>query len=398
MAVDAAGDVFIADQGNGVIAKVDPSGNLSIVAGIGNVDYDLGCTGTPPAAGPATEAGLCEPTGVAVDASGNVYIADSGNQVIEKVDPSGDLTILAGTEFGCDGLPTTGPATQASLCWPAGVAVDAAGNIYIADTDAGVIAKVDPSGNLTVIAGDDNGGFDGCDGSVPSPGPAADDSLCYPQGLAVDAAGNVYIADTENGVIEKVDLSGNLTILAGVGNRDFEDGCFGSPPTPGPATDATLCYPTGVAADSAGNVYIADQGHNVIEEVSSSGGETTGASAYDTSIVAPSADITATGTVDYSFYADDSCTGTAAATDTEAVADDGTVPNSATTAALPAGGYSYEAVYSGDSNYVARLHPVSLSPSPQPRRLSRLLSTTSPPAPPGPAARRAVLRPTTLRF
>ena len=363
VAVDAAGNVYIADTDNQVIEKVTPAGFLTIVAGSG-FSNNAGCTGAPTSPGPATQVNLCYPSDVAVDAAGNVYIVDTDNLVIDKVTPDGNLTVLAGTGYstdeGCTGVPpSSGPATQANLCYPVGVAVDAVGNVYIADTSDDAIEKVDPSGNLTILAG---GGINGC-GSVSS-GPAIGASLCYPQGVAVDSAGNVYIADTLNNLIEKVDPSGNLTIIAGGGsvgdnscNRDGVNSSHGaSSPgsdtqSSGPATDVALCRPAGVATDAAGNVYIADQGNNLIEEVSEVAGPTAGASANDSSVVTPSGSLTATGTVAYSLYANDSCTGTPTATDTENLNDDGTVPNSVSSAALDAGSYSYEATYSGDSNY-----------------------------------------------
>ena len=141
--------------------------------------------------GPAIDARLAFPTGVAVDGAGNLYIADSRNHRIRKVDSSGTITTIAGTGelgFGGDG----GPATDARLAAPTGVAVDGAGNLYIADSDNQRIRKVDSSGTITTIAGSGEPGFSG-DG-----GPASEGRLAFPTGVATDGAGNVYIADTDN--------------------------------------------------------------------------------------------------------------------------------------------------------------------------------------------------------
>ncbi len=259
VAVDAAGNVYIADAGNGVIEKVTPGGDLSVIAGGG---------ATPPSTtpGPATSAALSFPSGVAVDANGNVYIADAGNNVIEKVTPDGDLSVIAGG--GATPPSTTpGPATSAQLISPSGVAVDAAGNVHIADTGNNVIEKVTPDGDLSVIAG---GG-----GTLPSTtsGPATSALLNGPRGVAVDTAGNVYIADTGNNFVEVVDfVSGRISLLAGGGGTTPQasqasnswDGHFGL------GTNIALNGPRGVAVDASGIVYIADTGNNVIERVTSS--------------------------------------------------------------------------------------------------------------------------------
>ncbi len=246
VALDDSGNVYIADSENNVIEKVTPSGTLSIFAGNG--------TAGPPTSGPATSSNLNGPTDVAVDSVGNVYIADSANHVIEKVTPSGTLSVIAGN--GVEGPPTAGPAKSSSFDYPTGVAVDASNNVYVADLLNNVVEKITPSGTLSIFAGTGTSG-------VPTAGKATSSQLSYPQRVAVDASGNVYIADTRNNVVEKVTSSGTLSIIAG-------NGTYGHP-TAGPATSSKLSGPTGVAVDSAGNVVIADRDNNVVEKVTPSG-------------------------------------------------------------------------------------------------------------------------------
>ena len=176
-----------------------------------------------------TQARLNRPFGVALDGAGNLYIADSYNHRIRKVDPSGVTTTIAGSRehgFGGDGSP----ATQAQLYYPSGVALDGAGNLYIADTANHRIRKMDSSGVITTIAGTGERGFGG-DG-----GPATQARLNRPSGVTVDGAGNVYIADTWNHRIRKMDSSGVITTIAGTGERGF-GGDYG------PATQAQLNAP-----------------------------------------------------------------------------------------------------------------------------------------------------------
>jgi sugar lactone lactonase YvrE len=187
---------------------------------------------------------------VAVDRAGNVYIADSGNNIIRKVS-NGVITTFAGNGlWGYSG--ENGPATSASLAGPSGVAVDAAGNVYIADTFNNVVRKVS-NGLITTFAGNRLGGYLGDNG------PATRAELSYPYGVAVDASGSVYIADSLNDVIRKV-LNGVITTFAG-------NGTYGYSGDNGPATDAMLRQPYGVAADASGNVYIADSGNQLIRKV-----------------------------------------------------------------------------------------------------------------------------------
>jgi streptogramin lyase len=254
VAVDAAGDLFIADYENNRVREVSPSGTITTVAGGGTSGLGDG--------GPATAAELVFPSGVAVDAAGDLFIADQDNNRIRKVSPSGIITTVAGNGtygFGGDG----GPATAAELRAPGGLAVNAAGDLFIADAGNSRVRKVSPSGVITTVAGNGTDGFGG-DG-----GPATAAELTAPGGLALDAGGDLYIADVYNNRIRKVSPSGIITTVAGSGGDSEGDG--------GPATAAALIRPGGVAVGAAGNLYIADSGNVRVREVSPSGIITTAA-------------------------------------------------------------------------------------------------------------------------
>ena len=246
IAVDASDNLYIADYANNRVRKIS-AGIITTVAGSGSGGV-LGFSGD---GGPAVNALLWWPGAVAVDPAGNIYIADTWNDRIRRVS-GGTITTFAGNgsyRFSGDG----GPASSAALNQPWGVAADAAGNIYIADTWNNRIRKIS-GGTITTVAGNGNGGFSG-DG-----GPATGASLWWPAGVAIDAAGNLYIADQRNNRIRKVS-GGIITTVAGTGTGVFSgDG--------GPANAATLLNPYGLAVDSAGNLYIADNGNSRIRKVS----------------------------------------------------------------------------------------------------------------------------------
>jgi sugar lactone lactonase YvrE len=211
--------------------------------------------------GPATSATLNRPFGIAYDAAGNLYIADSKNFVIRKVDTAGKISTFAGngTQWvsGSDG--DNGPALSAEFSNPEGVAVDASGNVYVADRDENVVRKIDTTGTITLFAGSSNG-YSGYGGDG---GPATSATLDEPIGIAFDPTGNLYIADSLNEVVRQVDTSGNIHTFAGTGAPGYSgDG--------GAATSAKLQRPIGVAADAAGNIYIADNDNYVFRVVNSS--------------------------------------------------------------------------------------------------------------------------------
>ena len=254
VALDTSGALYIADRGNHRIRRVDGLGIVTTVAGNG----EIGFSGD---GGPAVEARLKLPQGMAVDGSGALYIADTWNRRIRRVDASGTITTVAGSGgrgYGGDG----GPAVRTSLNVPAGVAVDGLGNLYIAESEQNRVLRVDTSGIITTMAGNGEIGFSG-DG-----GPAVEAWLNTPLGVTVDEAGNVYIADWGNHRIRRVDGSGIITTIAGTGERGFSgDG--------GPAVEASLWHPEGVTVDGGGNLYIADWGNHRIRRVDGSGVITT---------------------------------------------------------------------------------------------------------------------------
>lgn len=242
VAVDKNGNLYIADQqlDMNCVWKVTPAGVISIVAG----DGGEGFAGD---GGAATSAELDQPGGVAVDSSGNLYIADTANQRIRKVNTAGTISTVAGIGYGGysgDG----GQATSAEINSPYAVAVDSAGNLYIADTENAAIRKVNTSGIISTLAGSNLG----CSGNYTQ---ASGSALDLPTGVAVDAGGNVYIADQYNNRASKVNLAGIMSTVAGYG-CDGTDGGYNGDGIP--ATSAELYFPGGVAADSIGNVYIAD--------------------------------------------------------------------------------------------------------------------------------------------
>ena len=232
VAVDSAGTIYIADTGNNMIRKIS-GGTITLFAGTGNANY----SGDN---GPALNAELSGPTGLALDSAGNLYIADTNNNLIRKVDKSGNITSYVGG---------TGP-TARSLNHPTGLWMDAANVLYISDTGNRRIAKF-ANNVFTNFAGNQSVGFSG-DG-----GPATRAMLNNPVGIAVDSAGNLYIADANNSRIRKVTTDGNIVTIAGKGGASYSgDG--------GLATSAGLFFPRGVAVDSGGKVYIADTQNNVV--------------------------------------------------------------------------------------------------------------------------------------
>jgi sugar lactone lactonase YvrE len=246
IALDAAGNIYIADQLNHIVRKINSSGIISTVAGNDTAGYSGDSS-------MATAARLKNPSAVAVDAAGNIYIADMGNNRIRKVHTSGMITTIAGTgAMGYNGDNI--PADSASLNHPRGVAVDAAGNVYIADENNHRVRKVKTDGTIVTIAGTGSTVYNG--DAWPSATLAA---LYRPAGVAVDKIGNVYIADQYNDRIRVVDTGNKITTVAGRLNGyccDFKL-----------ATEASLNHPTGVALDSAGNIYIADADNNRVRMV-----------------------------------------------------------------------------------------------------------------------------------
>ncbi len=255
VALDTNGNLYIADQGNQRIRRVDAAtGTISTVAGNGSAAF--GGDG-----GPATSAAISYPRGIAMDGGGNLYIADYENHRIRRVSAATGLISTAagnGTSgFGGDG----GQATSATLSYPVSVGVDSSGNLYIADTSNNRVRKVDATtGTIDTIAGNGSGAFSG-DG-----GPAISASLAFPRGLDIDSAGSVYVADTGNNRVRKIEAgTGTIHTVAGNGSYGFTgDG--------GAATGAGFNYPYDVAVDSGGNLYIADRDNGRIRKVAFASG------------------------------------------------------------------------------------------------------------------------------
>jgi sugar lactone lactonase YvrE len=228
IAVDASGKIYLADSYNNRIRTVTAAGVASTFAGNGTLGY---------AEGSALSAEFYGPNGMAVDASGNVYVADFGNNVIRKITAGGVVSTFAGN--GTAGF-VNGTSTSSEFNNPAGIAVDASGNIYVADYGNNSIRKITSAGVVTTLAGFKTGGYINATGTA-----AAFDN---PTGVAVDATGNVYVADKGNAAIRKITSAGVVTTLAG-----------------GPTQPELVNYPAGIAIDKQGNIYIADEGGRIIE-------------------------------------------------------------------------------------------------------------------------------------
>ncbi|QQS47834.1 MAG: hypothetical protein IPM66_04030 [Acidobacteriota bacterium] len=247
IAFDAQGNLYLAEAGNHRVRKITPGGLITAFAGNGM----LGNSGD---GGPAVNARLNEPTSVAVDPAGNVYIADVGNNRIRRVSPDGVITTYAGT--GIDGYSGDGgPAAEARLNLPIGVAVDRSGNLLIADAGNLRVRKVNAAtGVMTTIAGDGRVGFGG-DG-----GQATQAQFRFPFGVTVDPNGVVYVIDAADHRVRRISPDGMISTFVGTGDPGFSgDG--------GPAVDARINFPSYIRTDSAGNLYIADYSNHRIRKV-----------------------------------------------------------------------------------------------------------------------------------
>jgi sugar lactone lactonase YvrE len=304
IARDAVGNLFIADSGNNRIRKIDPQGNVTTVAGTGQQGAQDG------PGGPGGTAELWNPVGIAFDFQGNLYIADSGNNRIRKLDISGNVTTVAGNGTMAFSDGTGGAMGTAAFAFPTGVAVNSAGTVFVADKYNNRIRAIDGTGNVTTFAG--NGAMispgrgqdgtgtgatfvlpegirvdaednlyvgDSADNRVrkidplghvttlaPDGGPLQFES---PAGVALDATGNVYVADSWAYRVRKIDTTGAVTTFAGNGFHAWWDG------TGGPDGTAEFQYPSSVVADSSGNLYVTDTGNNRIRKIDASGNVTT---------------------------------------------------------------------------------------------------------------------------
>ena len=253
LTVDSKGNIYIADRINSCIRMVNTLGIISTIAGTDTVGFSGD-------GGPATAAKLDWTNGVAIDNLGNIYVSDESNRV-RKINTLGIINTVVGT--GTQGYTGDGgPATAAELNGPIGLAIDAAGNLYIADNDNNVIRKVNSVGIISTVAGHgippNNHGYAG-DG-----GQATDANLYLPYYVAVDLIGNLYISDGDNFKIRKVNSLGIITTFAG-STTATSSGMGGQ------ATAAGIGLPGGVAADTEGNVYFSDVGNCVVYKVDTSG-------------------------------------------------------------------------------------------------------------------------------
>jgi sugar lactone lactonase YvrE len=242
VAVNASGNVYVADTNNHKIRKITPDGVVTTVAGSTEGFAD----------GTGTAAQFNRPGGVVIDASGNVYVADRNNHKIRKMTPDGVVTTVAGSTPGY----ADDTSTSAQFYYPDAVAIDVSGNVYVADTYNHKIRKITPAGVVTTLAGSTNGFADGAGSSV---------KFSYPFGVAVDASGNVYVADTYNDKIRKITPDGVVTTLAG-STQGFADGT---------GSAAQFNQPIGVAVDASGNVYVADRDNHKIRKITPAGEVTT---------------------------------------------------------------------------------------------------------------------------
>ena len=240
--VDAAGNIFVADSDNNKIRRITPAGELITLAGSGESgDVD----------GVGSTAMFCNPLGICVDATGNIIVADQLNNKIRCITPAGEVSTLAGS--GAAGN-ADGVGSAASFNCPAGVCVDAAGNLYVADADNNKIRRITPAGVVCTLAGS------GSQGAADGVGSAA--SFRNPIGVCVDAAGNIIVADRGNNKIRRITPAGEVSTLAGSGVAGMADGV---------GTAASFFCPNGVSADAAGNIYVADEDNHKIRRITPAG-------------------------------------------------------------------------------------------------------------------------------
>jgi len=242
LVVDPSGNIYVADDNNNQIRKITATGLVSTLAGSDS-------TGAVDGLGAA--AYFFGPSGVACDAQGNVYVADAGNNLIRTITPAGNVTTIAGNINA--GYNNGAAITAASFNNPVSLTLDASGNIYVADLLNNVIRKIS-NGQVTTFAGSDSAA------SINGQGTAA--AFYFPNSIASDASGNLYVTEYVTNLVRKIDPSGNVTTLAGSGAAGQADST---------GTSASFNGPSGVAVDASGNVYVADTYNNVIRKITPAG-------------------------------------------------------------------------------------------------------------------------------
>src|SRR5262249_15035975 len=247
VAIDSAGNVYVADANNSTIRKITSAGEVSTFAGAAD-----SFPGNTDATGAAAR--FFAPEGIAIDSADNLYVADTNNNTIRKITPVRVVTTFAGSTDGRAGT-ADGTGAAARFFHSEGVAIDRAGNLYVADRLNYTIRKITPAGVVTTLAGRAGrpGSADGTRGA----------RFNHPEGVATDIAGNVYVADTYNHTIRKITPAAEVTTLAGPADR------YGSIDATGAA--ARFTAPLGVATDGAGNVYVADGGNSTVRKITPAG-------------------------------------------------------------------------------------------------------------------------------
>ena len=237
LAIDSAGNIYVGDSGNNRIRRITSSGAVTTFAGSGTQGFQDGT---------ATAARFNSPYGLALDNAGNVYVADFNNHRIRKITSNGAVSTLAGSTQGY----IDGTSTAARFSFPRGLVVDSAGNLYVVESENYRVRKITPDGVVTTLAGDGTAGY--------MDGPGASARFIYPYGIAVDSAGNVYVGDSGNNRIRKISPNGEVTTLAGDGTAGYMDG---------PGASARFSFPRGLVVDSTGNIYVADEAGNRIRKL-----------------------------------------------------------------------------------------------------------------------------------
>jgi alpha-tubulin suppressor-like RCC1 family protein/sugar lactone lactonase YvrE len=247
VALDSSGNLYIADTENHKIRKTTPDGVVTTLAGSGS-------PGSTDGIGAAAK--FNNPCGVAVDATGNVYVADTDNHKIRKITPAGVVTTLAGSDTY--GYSDAGVGTSAKFRQPMGITVDSSGNLYVADTFNHRIRKASPSGQVSTVAGSGN--------KIDRDGTGTGASFNYPIGIAVTSAGNLFVADSNNHKIRMITPANVVSTFAGTGSRGVNDGT---------GVGARFFAPTGLTIDNAGNLYVSEHNNHKIRKISTSGDVTT---------------------------------------------------------------------------------------------------------------------------